>query len=584
MEFMKRNIEIVGESLREIRLKDGRESTVSVATTTLLMEPCEILMNAKSPFEVSKRKSTRSLGASTLRTSISSSGSHNEMSISRGSFHSVQAQRGMEKLSELNALVGLSHEVREKQEALLNLCASGKEARRRNREEIKAYTNIKSSVARSLWLKRKNNENNPFAYVEFYRNAMVRTSLPCHDMSPTTISQEAKLLKTNYNIKMLKRQLQILEKREQETIQFFYKEVLPQAQKDHHVSTKEWRQKVSKATKQRDNMVDLYEKYLGLQRKIIAKCRMRQLEEDNVSVSPIQLEAIKVAAGEVPVFEAIPKLRGSAERRIAERRHSMHQRQVKKKAREEVFIQRMESVDAIETAALKRAEEIAGEVDSLLSSLHQSHASLDSLDVASFGEEDDEMKESSNGSSVASFGEDDDEMKESNNGSSEQISISFEIVKQDSQRTRKAGNTHEHKKETFANVDDLPLSSTIVPHNDQKVESHDQKDSFTIQEPKEMTTSPKKSKVEKNSSVESRLGALRARRQELLEARESISSISVPRSELLERARSARLGLHKDTVESSISSSKDNSARIEQLKAHRRTDAVQAKLTTGISS
>ena len=249
----------------------------------------------------------------------------------------------------------------------------------------------------------------------------------------------------------------------------------------------------------------------------------------------------------------------------------MHQRQVKKKAREEVFIQRMESVDAIETAALKRAEEIAGEVDSLLSSLHQSHGSFDSLDVASFGEEEDEMKESSNGSSG-------------------QMSISFEIVKHDSQRTRKAGNTHEHKKETFTNVDDLSLSSRIVPHNDEKEESHNQQDSFTIQEPKEMTTSPKKSKAEKNTSVESRLGALRARRQELLEARESISSITVPRTELLERARSARLGLQKDTVESSsitgrdLPSSKDNYARIEQLKAHRRAHADQAKLATGISS
>jgi hypothetical protein len=298
--------------------------------------------------------------------SVDSNGSSSLMSL--GFNHSPEAMEGIQKLEELNAAVELNKKIRQMEKELLETYENGRIRRRRYRKIENAHLKNKNSISRSLWMKRQNHKRNPIAGMKDYKLHMFKVSLPCHDTSQPILISEAKLLKADHNCLMITHQLEMLQEQQVKIIDFFLKEVVPVARKDHHESTKVLKAKVELAVEKRDDTVKAYEDHMLAQRKLIGKFKLKEMEDDDRSVDSTELEVARLAAAETPTFEAT-QLRRSAELRIEAKFGSLKERQAKRLIRDEVLNNTLQNMDLIEKSSLQRAQNVSGEVESLLASI-----------------------------------------------------------------------------------------------------------------------------------------------------------------------------------------------------------------------
>jgi hypothetical protein len=145
----------------------------------------------------------------------------------------------------------------------------------------------------------------------------------------------------------------------------------------------------------RDDTVKAYEDHMVAQRKLIGTFKLKEMEDDDKTVDSTELEAAKLAAGETPTFEAT-HLRRSAELRIEAKFGSLKERRAKRLIRDEVLNNTLQNVESIEKSSLQRAQNVSGEVESLLASIKTTVEALASDDEESLDKDDNGKKITTN--------------------------------------------------------------------------------------------------------------------------------------------------------------------------------------------
>lgn len=238
---------------------------------------------------------------------------------------------------------------------------SGKHSQRRRQEEyskLKQYSNGKS---RELWFATQKMRR--FHGLGEYKTELKRCSLPAHDTSTPTLTMEAKLLRAQHQGAILERQLAIVHDFQQSMIDYLYTKALPDVKAEQELATLVGKSQLEKMIKARDTMVALFEDCLGLQRKIIAKYRLREIEHsrgmDGERLKQ-EVEHLKVMTGEIPAMERNPELRDSAKRRLEERLQVKDRQLERRKSREEDLIKATQKlIDDDQALVGKASEQIA---------------------------------------------------------------------------------------------------------------------------------------------------------------------------------------------------------------------------------
>jgi hypothetical protein len=249
-------------------------------------------------------------------------------------------------------VIHLQHEIRLSRAELRRMKQSGNNTRRRRaNQELKVLEQKKNSVARALRMKQQTQTPTHnfmrMGALNEYKAELLKSSLPDHDTSPATLNMEAKLLRAYHNDWTTDRQMVIVQKLQQGMIDYMYSVALPEIREERELAVMVGEHQVEKARKSKDNQSDAYEHCLGLQRKIIAKYRLRELEQQNkeqhrdqdggvLVVDESEMEALKVAAGETPTMERVPELRDSAKARMEARSVEQGRMEDRKKKIEEI--------------------------------------------------------------------------------------------------------------------------------------------------------------------------------------------------------------------------------------------------------
>jgi hypothetical protein len=293
-------------------------------------------------------------------------------------------------------VIALQQEIRSHKQELRRMQQSGKSSYRRRNTELSALKSKKNQKARELWVKQQTKKSSRFGsgFGE-YKAEMLKCSLPGHDTSPNTLTLEAKVLRAQHNEWVTDRQMEIVQKLQQGMIEYMYTVALPSIRDEHELAAMVGKSQVNKASLSKQVVVDLNERCLGLQRKIIAKYRLRELEharspkKGNDEIDDTELELLKMAAGDIPAMERQPELRDSAKARIEARKIAQEAMKGRKKAREEEVQKNVDGVVQQEKDTIERI------------SKHLARLSISSVDRDSLLNGVDDLD-----SSASSFGND----------------------------------------------------------------------------------------------------------------------------------------------------------------------------------
>lgn len=238
---------------------------------------------------------------------------------------------------------------------------SRKHAQRRRQEEYSKLKQYSNSKSRELWF--ASQKMRRFHGIGEYKTELKRCSLPAHDTSTPTLTMEAKLLRAQHQGAILEHQLAIVHEFQQNMIDYLYTKALPDVKMEQELAAMVGKSQLEKMVKARDTMVNLFEDCLGLQRKIIAKYRLREIEHTRgVDGERLKLEVehLKIMTGEIPAMERNPELRDSAKRRLEERLQVKDRQSERRKSREEDLIKSTQKlIDDDEALVGKATEQIA---------------------------------------------------------------------------------------------------------------------------------------------------------------------------------------------------------------------------------
>ena len=230
-------------------------------------------------------------------------------------------------------IIHMNREIRMAKSELARIKKSGLlTQQRRTNQDLKLLNQKKNTKSRQLWIKNQGFKHNFLrGYLTDYKSQLMKISLPSHDTSTKTLTAEAQLLRQQHINGCVDHQMSIVQNMQSEMIDYMYNTVLPEIRNEHELAKMVGENQVVKARQSKDSVSELYEQCLGLQRKIIAKYRLREIEHQNVEnhhldgssghhLDDSEIEALKVAAGEVPAMERDSELRDSAKERMEARK------------------------------------------------------------------------------------------------------------------------------------------------------------------------------------------------------------------------------------------------------------------------
>jgi hypothetical protein len=249
---------------------------------------------------------------------------------------------------------GLSSQILHAQHELKSMKATRKGAEKRRQQEIGKLRQDCSGKGRALWFATQKMRR--FNGLNEYNDELMRCSLPSHDSSPATIKVEAKLLRSQHQSAVLDHQMTIVHEFQQSMIDYLYTKALPDIKAEHVLAAEVGQSQVDKMIKSEQHMVQLFEDCLGLQRKILAKYKLRELEHSREIDHELQ-EHLKVMAGEIPAMERDPELRDSAKKRLEERHKLLEERGERRRSRDEELLIAAHEVENEEKSALEKAQE-----------------------------------------------------------------------------------------------------------------------------------------------------------------------------------------------------------------------------------
>jgi len=274
---------------------------------------------------------------------------------------------------------------------------SFKQGNRRRREEIGGWKMKKNQCNRDLWLALQKNRR--FGLNE-YKETLLAHSPPNQATSPSVLIAEAKLLRAQINSHIADHQLKVVYAHHQAMIDYLYTTALPSVKDEEELATMVGQAQVDKMRRSKDEMIDLFEGCLTLQRKIMAKYKMRAIEQSGAmsgaeileggeSSRPVldegEIELIRMAAEEIPVMQRDPELRDSAKERLKERRELQAKRKARRQARETEYRNCVQKVDQLEKDSMDRANKYMSQL-SICGSDAMSVTSLDRM--SDYGDED----------------------------------------------------------------------------------------------------------------------------------------------------------------------------------------------------
>lgn len=263
-------------------------------------------------------------------------------------------------------ILQLQQEIRHVRNELRDVRGAGQSTtKRRNRDESLLRHN-KNGKGRELWFAIEKNKKNPLGLGE-YKNTMMKRSLPCHDTSNPTILMEARILRTQHNQMIADHQMEIVQQLQQSMIDYMYTDSLPAIKQEHELAKMVGKAQVEKMRKSREEMVTTFEHCLTLQRKVISKYQLRELEHRN--------EDHRFDSGaDTQEDQKQEKPRNSDLSQDAQARMDALQKQrdsimERKKKREEALHNAVENIEKVEKDTMERAAKAIDEISRHTNSL-----------------------------------------------------------------------------------------------------------------------------------------------------------------------------------------------------------------------
>eukprot|EP00934_Nitzschia_sp_Nitz4_P000908 Nitzschia sp. Nitz4//scaffold416_size9149//1197//3470//NITZ4_009103-RA/size9149-processed-gene-0.4-mRNA-1//-1//CDS//3329551364//908//frame0 len=252
---------------------------------------------------------------------------------------------------EVSRLRGNIAHLQSELDALKNSGRSTQKRRNKETDEMKRYINSK---LREIWLEQQKSRRFGLAQ---YRKEILKCSLPAHDTSNAVLAAEAKVLRAQHNGAIVDHQLSVVHSFQEEIIEYLHQTALPDVKNEHELARMVGKNQLEKFTVSKQQMVDMFEDCLGLQRKIIAKLRLRELEHcrpGQTEDDELEKEHLNILAGEVPAMVRDAELRDSAKDRLQRRLELRDEKVERRRSRES---ESFEDSGEGELTALERAQE-----------------------------------------------------------------------------------------------------------------------------------------------------------------------------------------------------------------------------------
>lgn len=256
----------------------------------------------------------------------------------------------------------LSAEIHHLKAELETMKQSGRKTKRRRQQEVNTLKSHINSKGREMWFTQQKSKRFGLGN---YKTEMLKCSLPAHDTSSNVLNAEAKLLRAQHNSAIADHQLTIVHEFQQQMIDYLYQKALPDIQTEQDLAKMVGKSQLEKLLQSQQRMVDMFEDCLGLQRKIIAKYKLRELEQSRHKASPqtnkTQLEAEKLTiqteekpamVGEKSSTTPDSNSRHDAKQRLDQR---LAMREERRRSRESANGETTEG--EVEKTALQRAQE-----------------------------------------------------------------------------------------------------------------------------------------------------------------------------------------------------------------------------------
>ena len=298
-------------------------------------------------------------------------------------------------------------QIQQRKKELNDWIENGLDTSMRRKQELDALIKAKNSKARELWF--KDYRARRFIPFSDYRDELMKISLPAHDTSGATLNAEAKLLRAQHHEMMVERQRDIQQRIHQDMIDHLWS-FLPEIRHEKELAEMVGNNQVEKLRISKDEMIENYEAHIRVQRKIIAKFHMRELEHDALerrkneqrnnslqsqandrdpqsvedhgdqSMDEQQkLQALKIASGEIQPGTA--ELRGSAEKRLMERQAAAERLRARRQRQTELAKERQAKGEIITQNNLRALERVSANMETIRSvQMHLENAEDDEDD------------------------------------------------------------------------------------------------------------------------------------------------------------------------------------------------------------
>lgn len=173
----------------------------------------------------------------------------------------------------------IQNEIKLVKTKLKELKESNRQIVKKHRGDLSSWQQRKASKGREIWMKRQYASNFGLG---MYKDILMDCSEACdeHDSSPKTLTAEASLLRAHHNEKMTEKLMTMVHTNQQELIDHFYTELLPQMKEERDQVRPDGERKVEEARKVVEELRELFEKVVDLQTTIIQKYRENLPEEE----------------------------------------------------------------------------------------------------------------------------------------------------------------------------------------------------------------------------------------------------------------------------------------------------------------
>jgi hypothetical protein len=248
-------------------------------------------------------------------------------------------------------------QIQRTQQELKRVKRTFKKVKGKRNTDLRSLKLAKMEKGRQLWVKEYKSRRH--VTLADYKAMILELSVPPeeYDISPATLTAEAKLLRAQHHSFMVERQRDISNQVHQSILEYVGQIQMPQLKQEKELAEMVAHTQISKLKQTKQHMIEQYQEVLGIQRKIMTKLRLRELESrsGHDTRQHAATTTTDIMTLEQPSELSLDPLRNSAHVRMQARTtaaQNMAQRKLKRQTQNQ---KTMEDIDALENDAMQRA-------------------------------------------------------------------------------------------------------------------------------------------------------------------------------------------------------------------------------------